>query len=333
MDKILRWGVLSTAKIGVKQVIPAINQSAHNTVYAIASREIERARSVAEEFGIDVAYGSYEELLADPVVQAVYIPLPNHMHVPWIKRAVAAGKHVLCEKPMALHADEIEELIALRDASGLLIGEAFMVLHHPRWKRIRRLVHSGAIGTLRHIDGVFSFYNRDQKNIRNNPAYGGGSAYDIGVYPVVTSRLVFGEEPLEVIAHGSMDSEFGIDGLTSVIMRYPGGTAAFTCSMQLSPFQQMRVFGEKGVLTVDMPFNPPTDRRLPIVISTGILPEDSSVLESTESCNQYTLQAEAFYESAVCGKPFPGSLEHAYANERVIDAIYRSIKSGVWESV
>jgi len=271
--------------------------------------------------------------LADPEINAVYIPLPNHMHVPWIKRAIAAGKHVLCEKPLALHAPDIQELIALRDASKLVIGEGFMVLHHPRWKRVVEFIQEGAIGSLSHMDGFFSYYNRNAGNIRNNLAYGGGSTYDIGVYPVVISRRVFGEEPLELIAQGTIDPDFGIDAMTSVMMRFPNGTASFTCSMQLAPYQQIRLFGDTAVLTINMPFNSPDNRELSIDISTGIIPEETRVLERIPACNHYTLQAEDFTESIITGKPFAGSLEHAYANECVIDAIYRSIKSRSWEAV
>ena len=333
MDRIIRWGVLSTAKIGRTKVIPAIQKAEGCVVEAIASRDGARAAAVAAELGIPRSFSSYEELLADPGIDAVYIPLPNHMHVHWMKKCLEAGKHVLCEKPMALHADEINELISLRDETGLSAGEAFMVLHHPRWKRVKELVNSGEVGTVRHIDGFFSFYNPDPGNIRNKPDYGGGSSYDIGVYPVVTMRMVLGEEPVRLVAKGVIDPELGIDSVTSVIMEFPSCTASFTCSMQISGYQQMRIYGETGVLTLDTPFNAPNDRELTISKLTGILPEDMGVLETFGTCDQYTLQAEAFRQSILEGMPFAGALEHARKNQRVIDAIYRSIKSGFWELV
>jgi predicted dehydrogenase len=333
MDKLIRWGVLSTAKIGMKQVIPAMQKAEGTVVAAIASRDSSRAAEAAEGLGIERSYGSYEQLLSDPDIDAIYIPLPNHMHVPWIKKAAQEGKHVLCEKPLALHAGEIRDLIALRDEKKVVIGEAFMVLHHPRWQRVRQLIEEELVGTLRHVDGFFSFFNVDASNIRNNPEYGGGSVYDIGVYPVVTTRMATGEEPLEVMADGSFDPAFGVDTLSSVLMRFPTFTASFTCSMQISAYQQMRFFGEASVMSINMPFNPPDDQDLTIDIATGIKPEECCSLEAIPACNHYTLQAEAFRESILHGTPFAGGLEHAFANESVIDAIYRSMKSRAWETV
>lgn len=334
MKTILRWGVLSTAKIARKQVIPAMQKAAYTEVKAIASRSMERARAVADELGIEKAYDSYEDLIADPEIDAVYIPLPNHMHVSWIMKAAEAGKHVLCEKPIALHADEIDDLIALRDRKQVLIGEAFMVLHHPRWKALKQAVGEGEIGSLRHVDGFFSYFNMDPENIRNKPEYGGGAAYDIGVYPVVTTRMVLGSEPFEVLAHAETDPRMGVDTVTSVQMNFKRCSATFTCSMQISPFQQMRFFGEEGILSVDMPFNAPDDKPLKILKTTGIDPDtDVKTFQRIPACNQYTLQAEAFRDSVLNGTTFAGSLEHAKANERVIDAIYRSAVSRRWEEL
>ncbi len=333
MEKIIRWGILSTANIGLKHVIPAIQKAEGCEVLGIASRAKETAEAAAKKMGIPRSYDTYEALLSDPDIDAIYIPLPNHMHIPWMKKCLEAGKHVLCEKPLALHADDIDEMIELQKKSSLVAGEAFMVLHQPRWKRVKELIASGEVGRVRHIDGFFSYYNDDPKNIRNNPAYGGGSAYDIGVYPVVTTRMALGEEPVRLTAKGIMDPAMGIDTVTSVIMEFPSCTATFTCSMQIAPYQQMRICGEKAVLTLDTPFNTPNDRAVSINRTTGIFPEDTSELEQFDPCDHYTFQAEAFRKSILEGVPFAGSLEHAKKNQRVIDAIYRSMESGVWEQV
>ncbi len=333
MDRIIRWGILSTANIGIEHVIPAIQRASGCEVLGIASRKITGAEAAARKLGIPRAYGTYESLLDDPDIDAVYIPLPNHMHIEWMRRCLEAGKHVLCEKPLALKAQDIDEMIAWEKRSGLVAGEAFMVLHHPRWKRVKELIAQDEIGKIKHVDGFFSYYNDDPMNIRNKPEYGGGSTYDIGVYPVVTSRMVLGEEPLRVVAKGTMDPVMGIDTLSSFLLEYPSCSAAFTCSMQISPFQQMRFFGDKAILTLDTPFNTPNDRSVNLERVAGIFPEDISVREEFSACDHYTLQAEAFRKSIIEGVPFAGSLEHAKRNQRVIDAIYRSISVGDWVEV
>ena len=330
-DTMISWGVLSTAKIGRDHVIPAIQRASGSKVVAIASRDKDRAEQVASSLSIPKSYGSYDKLLEDPQIDAVYIPLPNHMHVPWIKRAARAGKHVLCEKPIALAAGEVEELIEVQKECGVLIGEAFMVLHHPRWKRVRQLLLDGYIGQVSHIDGFFSFNNTDPANIRNIKEYGGGSLYDIGVYPTVISRFLLGQEPEAVCAMNLEDPGFQVDAKSSVMLRFPAGkSASFTCSMQIAAYQQIRVFGSEKVLIIDIPFNTPKDRDMAIRIQEGIYPENDLVLEHIDSCDQYTLQAEAFTE-AISGKSrFAGDLDHALNQMRAIEAMYESAKRGSW---
>ncbi|MGM0431697.1 MAG: Gfo/Idh/MocA family protein [Spirochaetota bacterium] len=333
MEQVIRWGVLSTARIGVEKVIPAMQKAHGSEIAAIASRESRRAQSAAQELGIPKAYGSYEELLADEFIDAVYIPLPNSMHVAMTEKVLEAGKHVLCEKPFVTETSDLSRIEKLLPQTGLLFGEGFMVLHHPRWIRLKELVASGLIGKLQHIDGFFSFFNPDPENIRNKPELDGGSVYDIGVYPIVTSRFVLGQEPTEVFAGGEFDPGMGIDRLTSVIMRFPDCTATFTCSMQIAKSQHMSFYGTEGVLNVDMPFNAPDDRHLSIYLSTGFEPETRRVVASTPACNQYTLQAESFYRSVTAQEPFIADYDHAVKQGNVLKAVYRSIRSGQWEEV
>src|SRR5271156_361307 len=233
MPKKVRWGVLSTAKIAVKKVIPAMQKGACSEVIAIASRDRRRAEQLAQELGIAKAYGSYEELLADPEVEAIYNPLPNHLHVPWSIKAAEAGKHVLCEKPLSLNVAEAKSLLAVQERTGVIIAEGFMVRGHPQWLRVRELIAAGRIGDLRSIQGVFSYFNPDPANIRNVPEYGGGSLMDIGFYPIHTSRWMFGEEPVRVIGLFDQDPQLKVDRLTSAMLEFPSGQAIFTCSMQL----------------------------------------------------------------------------------------------------
>ncbi len=331
--KKVKWGVLSTAEIGMKHVIPAMQQSQWCDIAALASRDQDAAQRAADSLGIPAAYGSYEQLLEDPEIEAVYIPLPNHLHVKWIRACIEAGKHVLCEKPLVLQAEEINELIDLRDASRLLIGEAFMVLHHPRWNRVKELISQGDIGELRAVSGFFSFFNRDSKNIRNSSDYGGGSIYDIGCYPVVISRYVFGAQPLKVAALLEYDPEFKIDRLSSVLMDFPTGQAMFTASTQLTPYQSVQIFGTRKKYDIPLPFNTPDDRPSQILSHAHDILEPDVVEETFDLCSHYTLQGDAFCRSIREGVPFAGSLEHAKQNAKVLDAIFRAAKSGGWEKV
>src|SRR6201984_2842567 len=232
MKNKVKWGVLSTADIGMKKVLPAMQRGEWRDIAAISSRDLNRAQEAAKQLGIPKCYGSYEELLADPEVEAVYNPLPNHLHVPWSIKAAEAGKHVLCEKPISLTVPEVMSLLRTRDRTGVKIEEAFMVRTHPQWGKAIDLVRTGQIGTVRSVMGYFSYFNRDPKNIRNIPECGGGALMDIGCYLVSPSRLIFGEEPTRVVAHIERDPEMGTDILTSGIMHFPSGHSIFTCSTQ-----------------------------------------------------------------------------------------------------
>lgn len=328
MSRKVRWGVLSTARIARVKVIPAMQQGNSSEVVAIASRDGEKARAVADELGILRAYGSYEELIADPEVDAVYNPLPNHLHVPWSSRAAEAGKHVLCEKPIGLHVGDCRKLMDARDRTGVKIGEAFMVRTHPQWLRARELVRAGDIGELTAIAGVFSYYNRDPKNIRSVPEWGGGALLDIGCYPIQISRFLFGKEPLRVAGAMQQDPNFGIDRLTSGLLEFSGGHCVFTCSMQMAYYQRVQILGTKGRIEVEVPFNAPADRPTRLVIDScsdlfggGIRVEEIGV------CDQYTIQGDLFSEAILTGGEVPTPLEDSLGNMTVIDALFESARS------
>jgi predicted dehydrogenase len=333
MDKVIRWGVLGVANIAVKKVIPAMQKSSLTPVTAIASRDLAKARKAASNLGIRKAYGSYEELLADPDIDAVYNPLPNHLHVPWTQKAAEAGKHVLCEKPLSLTAAEVRGLIAVRERTGVKIGEAFMVHTHPQWLRVKEIVDSGRLGPLRAIQGSFSYFNNDPKNVRNVPEWGGGGLMDIGCYPIHTSRFLFGEEPRRVMGLLDLDPQFGTDRIASAILDYPGGQASFVCGTQLVPYQRMQFFGTKGRIEIEIPFNAPPDRPCRIFIDDGGDLSGSTIsVEEFPVCDQYTIQGEAFSRAILEGGEVPVPLENALANMAVIEAIARSAKSGQWEA-
>ena len=332
MPNKVRWGVLSTAAIGVKKVIPGMQRGEWSEVTAIASRDRRRAEEAARTLGIAKAYGSYEELLADPQIEAIYNPLPNQLHVPWSIKAAEAGKHVLCEKPLSLTVAEAKTLIAVRDRTQVKIGEAFMVRTHPQWLRARDLVTSGRIGRLRSVIGFFSYFNRDAANIRNIPEYGGGALMDIGCYPITTSRFMFGEEPNRVQALVERDPEMKIDRLTSAILDFPSGQAIFTCSTQLVPYQRMHFLGTKGRIEIEIPFNAPPDRPCRIFIDDGSnLFGSNIVTETFPVCDQYTIQGDVFSRAVREDSEVPVPLEDAVKNMAVIEAIFRSAESGGWE--
>jgi predicted dehydrogenase len=333
MDPV-RFGVISTAKIGVTKVIPAMQKSQHCRIEAIASRDLADARAAAEALGIPKIYGSYAELLADPDIEAVYNPLPNHLHVPISIEAAAAGKHVLCEKPIALTAAEAEKLIEARERTGVLIQEAFMVRCHPQWRRARELVRAGRIGELRAVQGSFSYMNRDPANVRNQAAIGGGGLYDIGVYPIVTARFLFGAEPTRVAAQIERDPDFRTDRLTSALLAFPTGQALFVCSTQLVPYQRMQILGTEGRIEVEIPFNAPPDQPCRIFVDDGSqLGDASAQTETFEVIDQYGLQGDVFARAIRERTPLEFPLEDSVRNMRVVDAIFRAAESGRWESV
>lgn len=325
----VKWGVLGAADIAVRLVIPAMQRGTHSHVMAIASRDPARARTAATSLGIERAYGSYDELLADPEIEVVYNPLPNHLHVPWSIRAVDAGKHVLCEKPIALSAAEARELQAAATRNGVIVGEAFMVRAHPQWLRVYDLVRSGRIGDLRLIVGHFSYYRRDPNDIRSRVEWGGGALMDIGCYPITISRWMFGAEPVEVLAQIERDPEMRIDRLVSGLMRFDHGQATFTCGGQLVPYQRMHIFGTRGRIEVEIPFNAPNDRPTRIVVDDGrdLAGQNAETIE-IPAADQYLLQADRFSEAVRGLGAVPSSMENAIHNMAVIDALFRSAESG-----
>ena len=328
----VRWGVLGVAGIAVRKVIPALQKGQWTEVTAIASRARIKAQDSARALGIARAYGSYEELLSDSEIEVIYNPLPNHLHVPWTLKAAEAGKHVLCEKPLGLTAEEARTLLAVRERAGVKIGEAFMVRTHPQWLRARELIASGRIGELRSIMGFFSYFNRDPKNIRNNPAFGGGALMDIGCYPIMTSRLAFGEEPSRVMGSVERDPDMKIDRLTSAILDFPSGQSIFTCSTQLVPYQRMQFLGTRGRIEIEVPFNAPNDRPCRVFIDDGRDVFGGGVsTEALPTCDQYTIQGDAFSRAVREGGGVPVSVEDGIKNMSVIDAVFRSAESGQWE--
>ena len=329
MDKI-RWGVLSTAKIAREKVIPATQQSQLGSVVAIASRDLALAKDVATKLNIGRAYGSYDELLSDPNVDAVYIPLPNHMHVPWSLRALAAGKHVLCEKPIGLSVLEAEELAnAAAVQPHLKVMEAFMYRLHPQWQAARQLVQDGRIGELRTIETLFSYYNDDPLNIRNQPGMGGGALMDIGCYPISLSRFLFAAEPVRAMSHIELDPTTQIDRLTSAVLEFAAGTATFTCGTLIAPYQRVNIFGTAGRIEIEIPFNAPPDRPCCIWLQTNA--EFGAAEEIRfDTCNQYTLQADAFARAILDDAPVPTPLTDAIANMRAIERVFASAGSGTW---
>src|SRR5271163_3663534 len=332
MNKKVAWGVLGVANIAVKKVLPAMQRGEWCQIAAIASRDLKKAEKAANELGIGKAFGSYEELLADPEIEAVYNPLPNHLHVPWSIKAAEAGKHVLCEKPIGLSVAEAKALLAARDRTGVKIGEAFMVRTHPQWLRTRELIRSGRIGELRSIVGAFSYFNRDAANIRNVLDWGGGGIYDIGCYPITTSRFIFGEEPTRVIGLVERDPEFTTDRLASVILDFPTGQSIFTCSMQLVPYQRMQFLGTKGRIEIEIPFNAPNDRPCRIFVDDGRDVHGGGVsTETFPTCDQYTIQGDVFSRAIRGEGEVPVSIEDAVRNLAVIEAIFRSAETGRWE--
>ncbi len=330
----IRWGVLGAANIAVKKVIPGMRNCVRAEVAAIASRDHERARRSADSLGIEKAYGSYEELLADPRIDAVYNPLPNNMHVRWSIKAAEAGKHVLCEKPISLTAAETEKLIEVRDRTQVKIGEAFMVRTHPQWLRAREIVRGGGIGELRSILSVFSYFNRDPQNIRNVPELGGGAVMDIGCYPITMARFFFEREPERAVGLIERDPQMGTDRLSSAMLDFAPGQAVFTCATQLVPFQRMQVLGTKGRIDLEIPYNIPPDRPSRIFVDDGSqLAGRNARVEEFPAVDQYAIQADAFSQAIQEDSEVPVPLEDALANMRVIEAVLGSGQTGRWEQI
>ena len=329
----IRFGVLSTAKIGLRKVLPAMQLGQLSEITAVASRSLESAQKAAAELNISKAYGSYEELLADPNIDAIYNPLPNQLHVPWTIRAAEAGKHVLCEKPLSMNLAEAKSLLAVRDRTGVLLGEAFMVKLHPQWLRTKQLIDEGRIGPLRLVTGTFSYFNDDPANIRNQPELGGGALMDIGCYLIQASRFAFAAEPTRAVASIDRDPVMHTDRLTSAILDFPTGQAIFTCSTQLVPAQRITFYGTKGRIEIEIPFNAPPDRPTRLFIDDGTdLSGARTITETFPICDQYTLQGDAFSRAILSNTPPPVPLEDAIQNMAVIEAIFQSAKTNQWEN-
>ena len=333
MSRKLRWGVLSTAAIGVKKVIPAMQLGQYSAVTAIASRSLVRAQQAAAALGISKAYGSYEELLSDPDVDVIYNPLPNHLHVPWTIKAAEAGKHVLCEKPISLTVAEAKTLLAVRERTGVKIGEAFMVRTSPQWLRARSLLEEGRIGDLRSVAGFFSYFNVDPANIRNQVECGGGALMDIGCYMIQASRFGFAAEPSRVIALVDRDPQMQTDRLTSAMLEFPAGQAIFTCSTQLVPYQRVQFFGTRGRIELEIPVNAPIDRPTRLFVDSGKdLFGGGLGTETFDVCDQYTIQGDAFSKAVLDDTDVPVPVEDAIRNMAVIEALSRSARSRAWET-
>ncbi len=331
----LNWGVLGTSLFAVEHMIPALQQCESLTVAGIASRDRAAAERIGEQFGIARRYGSYDEMLADPAIDVVFNPLPNHLHVPWTIKAAQAGKHVLCEKPLALDAEEAATLIPVRDETGVVIQEAFVVRHHPQWRRVRELATNGRIGAVRAIQGWFSYNLDDPDNYRSKREMGGGGLFDIGVYPLVTSRFVFGAEPTRVAAFVERHPVYDVDRLASCTLAFPEGIATFTCATHLSVHQHMAIHGTKGRIELPDPFAQAPSRRARVVILGEREIWDPLAIEeeTLDPVNQYVIQAEAFCAAVRGERPLEFPLEDSLNTMRILDALFRAGESGRWEDV
>ena len=327
-DKV-RWAVLGVAKIATTKVIPAMQKGEWSEIVGIASRDLNKSKTAADKLGIPKAYGSYQEALSDPEIDAVYNPLPNHLHVPCSIRAAEAGKHVLCEKPIAMSVAECRTLIAARDRTQVKIGEAFMVRTHPQWLRARELAQSGEIGQLRAVQGAFSYFNSDPANIRNQPEIGGGAIMDIGCYPIQISRFLFGREPETAAALIDRDPHMQTDRLSSVVLRFPSGHCVFTCSTQLVPYQRIQILGTKGRIEIEVPFNPSPERKTRLFVDNGTDPWGSGIrVEEFPVCDQYTIHGDQFSLAVLGRGEVPTPLEDSIANMAVIEAVFESSRTG-----
>lgn len=326
-----RWGVLSTAKIGVTQVIPAICNAENGVLAAIASRDLTKARAVADRFGAPQAFGSYEALLASDSIDGVYIPLPTSQHVEWSLKAAEAGKHVLCEKPIALHASEISALVRARDTYGVLISEAFMVYYHPQWAKVRELVAEGAIGKLRHVQAAFTYFNKDAGNMRNQISLGGGALPDIGVYPTVVTRMVSGAEPVRVSAKVERDPDFGTDCYASLRADFGNFELSFYVSTQMAARQSVVFHGDDGFIEVAAPFN--TRKYDHARVTLHNQKHSSSTSWTFDDTDHYQREVETFARAAMGGDDPVFTLENSIGNQKLIDAIFRAGESGNWEAV
>lgn len=322
----VRWGILSTASIAREKVIPGIQKADRCRVVAIASRDAARATEVARRAGIPTAHSSYEALLADPSVDAVYVPLPNHLHARWTIAAARAGKHVLCEKPLALTSADAERMVAVAEAAGVRLMEAFMYRLHPSWVAVRDLVGSGRIGRLMAVQSWFSYFNDDPANIRNVGQFGGGALYDVGCYCVNLSRMLFGSEPTRVEASTLRDPASGVDVVTSGLLEFPDGSATFTCSIRAEDDQRVHIYGTEGRISIEIPFNIPPDRPTRVYLTHGGAPPCDPATQTItfDTADPYSVEASAFATAILDGEPTPVPPEDAVANLRVMERLLRS---------
>ncbi len=329
----IRWGVLGAARIAVRCVLPAFGSTRHAQVVALAARDPERARTVAAQFGIARAYGSYDELLADPSLEAVYIPLPNDLHLPWTLRALEAGKHVLCEKPIALSADQAQTIAGASIRCGRQVAEAYMIRFHPQWQRARALVLSGRLGEAHAVHSWFAYDNPPGANLRNSAAHGGGGLYDIGGYALVVARWLFGSLPQRMIGLFERDPIHRVDRFTSAMAAFPAGRQlVFGVATGLARTQSVVVYGTRGRLTIETPFNPAADRPTRLLIDDGRDLYGSGLeVESVQAADQYALQLDAFSMAIAQGRAVPFGIDDAITNMRALDALFRSEHSGCWE--
>lgn len=322
--KPVRWGILSTAHIGTSKVVPAIQRAINSEVVAIASRDESRAQAAAARLGVPQAYGSYEELIGAADVDAVYVPLPNHLHLEWTTLAAGAGKHVLCEKPLALTAADARQMVDVCAAAGVKFMEAFMYRLHPSWKKVTDLVTSGAIGELRAIQTRFSYFNDDAANIRNRPETGGGALMDIGCYAVNLARMLYGSEPTGVSAAAHRDPRLGVDIVTSALLEFGDGQATFTVSTQAEPDQRVHLLGTAGRIEVEIPFNIPPDRETRVFVTAGGDPptDPDTVTITFPAVDQYTIQAELFAQAILDDSSVPTPPEDGVKNMEVVERIF-----------
>lgn len=320
----VRWGVLSTADIAMQKVIPGMQGSELSQVFGIASRSPEKARDAAADLDIPRWYGSYPDLLADDDIEAVYIPLPNHMHLEWTMAAAEAGKHVLCEKPISLTAADARTMVTTCERAGVKLMEAFMYRQHPLWIEVKRMVDDGVIGEVRVVDTVFSYFNDDPTNIRNMPETGGGALFDIGCYAINVSRWIFGRQPDVIKASILLDDEMGVDVVTSAVMRFGSGTGSFVCSTRMEPAQRVDIYGTEGRLVVEIPFNIPPDRPTRILEVSGGDPPVAPDVRAHEisTADPYGVEADAFSASVRSGSEVPVHADDAVANLEVIEQIF-----------
>lgn len=325
--KKLRWGVLSTAKIGREQVIPAINASQYGEVTAIASRDQDRAVETAESLDIGKVYGDYDTLLADPDIDAIYNPLPNHLHIPYSIKALTAGKHVLCEKPIGTNAAEVNSLIAhAQKYPRLKIMEAFMYRFHPQWQQVITLIRNDSIGQIRHIHSHFSYNNRDNDNIRNFQAMGGGGLLDIGCYCISLARFLYSEEPLKVISQITPYAGYEVDCFATGILEFADGSSTFNATTKSEDAQYVQIHGEQGFIQIPRPFNPKSNEPTQIIITRN---KEIEILVQPPS-NQYSAMCDAFAQSILLDHNVPTPLNDALANSKVIDALFASAQSQTW---